>query len=216
MKILKIWGRKSSSNVQALMWCVGELGLAYERIDAGLLFGLVDAREYLLRNPNGTIPTIQDGGNTPLWETGAILRYLASKYACNDFWPAEPATRADIDKWAEWSKINIAMNFTAPIFWRVVRTPASKRNLVAIREALQNLDTFLEIAELRLSKSPYLAGEQFTLADIQFGHCLFRYFDIDIERREHPFLQRYYNALTTRVAFREHVMIPYGELRKIG
>lgn len=212
--MLKVWGRKSSSNVQALMWCIGELGLAYERIDAGLMYGVVDTYEYFSMNPNGTVPTLRDGDNPPLWETGAILRYLANAYAADDFWPAVPVARADVDRWAEWSKINVAMKFTAPVFWRVVRTPPSKRDPVAIGEALRALDKFLGIAEARLAKHACLVGETLTLADIQFGHCLYRYFDIDIERADHPHLRRYYDALTGRPAFREHVMVSYEELRE--
>ena len=211
--MLKVWGRRSSSNVQAVMWCIGELGLAHERIDAGLSHGVVDTPAYLSMNPNGTVPTLEDGANPPLWESGAILRYLANCYATDDFWPADPAARADVDRWAEWSKLNIAMNFTGPLFWRVVRTPPSKRDPAAIGGALRSLDKFLDIAEARLSKHPHLVGGQLTLADIQFGHCLYRYFDIDIARGEHPHLRRYYDALTGRPAFREHVMVSYEELR---
>jgi glutathione S-transferase len=212
--MLKVWGRKSSSNVQALMWCIGELGLAYERIDAGLMYGLVDTHEYLSMNPNGTVPTLQDDDNPPLWETGAILRYLANKYAPDSFWPADPIARANVDKWMEWSKINIALKFTAPVFWRVVRTPPSKQDPVAIADALRSLDKFLDIAETRLATYPYLVGESLTLADMQFGHCLFRYYDIEIERSEHPHLRRYYDMLSNTPAFREHVMLSYEELRE--
>ncbi len=212
--MLKIWGRKSSSNVQALMWCVGELGIAYERIDAGFIYGQVDTPAFLLMNPNGTVPAVQDADNPPLWETGAILRYLADRYGSEAFWPSDPVARADVDKWADWSKINIAMNFTAPVFWRVVRTPPSKRDPAAIDHALQIVHKFLYIAETRLSQSKYLAGERFSQADIQFGHCLYRYYDIDIEREELVWVRRYYDALTQRKAFREHVMISYQELRE--
>jgi glutathione S-transferase len=212
--MLKVWGRKSSSNVQALMWCIGELGLAYERVDAGLTFGVVDTPEYLAMNPNGTVPTLRDADNPPLWETGAILRYLANAFAADDFWPAEPIARAGVDKWAEWSKINIAARFTVPVFWRVVRTPPSKRNPAAIIEALALLGKHLDIAEKQLSSFEFLAADSLTLADIQFGHCLFRYFDIDIERTSRPALERYYQALCSRPAFREHVMLSYDELRE--
>ena len=85
--MLTVWGRKSSSNVQALMWCIGELHLPFERIDAGFTYGIVNSDEYLAMNPNGTVPTIQDESNPPLWETGAILRYLAAEYAPESFWP---------------------------------------------------------------------------------------------------------------------------------
>lgn len=210
--MLTIWGRKSSSNVQAVMWCIAELGLPYERIDAGFIYGVVNTPEYLAMNPNGTVPTIVDGDNPPLWESGAILRYLATTYAPETFWPTKPVALAFVDQWAEWSKINIAQSFTGPIFWRAVRTAPSKRDPVAITEAVANLDKKLDIAEAQLLKTPYLAGSDLTLADIQFGHCLYRYFTIDIERRPRPVLTAYYNALTDRPAYADHVMVSYDEL----
>jgi glutathione S-transferase len=85
--------------------------------------------------------------------------------------------------WAEWSKINIAMAFTAPVFWRVVRTPPEAQDWNQIRKAIAALETKLEIAEQQLTNHAYLAGPDFTLADIQFGHILYRYFDIDIDPR---------------------------------
>lgn len=196
------------------MWCVGELGLPFDRIDAGFIYGGVETPEYVAMNPNGTVPTLRDGTNPPLWETGAILRYLASAYAPEAFWPADPIARAEVDKWAEWSKLNIALMFTAPVFWRVVRTPPSKRDAIAVGDALVKLDSYLKIADSRLSSSQYLVGSDLTLADIQFGHCLYRYFDIDIDRPENPNVKRYYEALTRRPAFGEHVMISYEELRE--
>ena len=211
--MLKIWGRQSSSNVQALMWCIGELGLAYERIDAGLHYGVVDTPEYRAMNPNGTIPTLQDGDHEPIWETASILRYLSERYGPDQFWPKDPAMRAGVDKWAEWSKLNIAGNFTAPVFWRVVRTAPSKHDPVAIRDGVDGLSHFLDIAEAQLSRQSYLGGDDFTMADIQFGHCLYRYYDIDIERAKHPRIRQYYEVLTERPAFQEHVMLSYEELR---
>ena len=211
--MLKVWGLKTSSNVQALMWCIGELGLAYERIDAGFVYGKVDTPEYLSLNPNGTIPTVQDGDNPPLWETGAILRYLSSRYAPDTFWPADLLARSTVDKWAEWAKLNIALKFTAPVFWQVVRTAPAQQGVSAITRALQSLEYFLKIADIQLSKSEFLAEPDFTLADIQFGHCLYRYHDINIRRNEHANIRRYYETLSTRPAFREHVMISYEELR---
>ncbi len=211
--MLKIWGRRSSSNMQALMWCVGELGLEFDRTDAGFTYGVVDTPEYRAMNPNGTVPTVIDGDNPPLWETGAILRYLAGKYGSDAFWPKDPYARADVDRWAEWSKINIASNFTAPVFWRTVRTAPSRRDPSAIDDALHKLSEFLDVAETHLARQRYLADDHFTLADIQFGHCLYRYFDIDIDRANRPNLRRYYETLADRPAYREHVMISYEELR---
>lgn len=211
--MLRIWGRQSSSNVQALMWCIGELGLVHERTDAGLMYGVTDTPEYRLLNPNCTVPTLQDGDNSPLWETGAILRYLANAYGDDAFWPSDPLRRAEVDKWAEWSKINIALKFTAPVFWRVVRTAPSKRDPVATRKAVQDLNEVLSIADARLDRNAFVTGEALTLADIQFGHVLYRYFNIDIERRNFANIHRYYFSLTKRPAYQQHVMVSYDELR---
>lgn len=211
--MLTIWGRKTSSNVQALMWCVGELGLDYLRFDVGHRYGGTDGEAFYQLNPNRTVPVLQDGDNPPLWETGAILRYLASRYADDAFWPGDLLARTEVDRWAEWSKQNIALGFTAPVFWRVVRTPAAERDPQAIAAAVTTLEQKLAIAEARLAGSRYLVGDTFTLADIQFGHVLYRYFAIDITRRPLPHLAAYYARLTARPAFRQHVMVSYDELK---
>jgi glutathione S-transferase len=210
---LTVWGRKTSSNVQALMWCIGELGLEVDRLDIGHIHGGNDTPQFLAMNPNGTVPVLRDGGGAPLWETGAILRYLAARYAPDSFWPANPTHRAGVDKWAEWAKINITLGFTGPVFWRVVRTAPSRRDPVAIAEALTKLERLLAIAEAQLERHAFLAGDAFTLADIQFGHVLYRYFDIDIARPRWPHIERYYAALTQRPAFAAHVMVSYEPLR---
>nr|WP_306265331.1 glutathione S-transferase family protein [Pararhizobium sp. IMCC3301] len=210
--MITIWGRKSSSNVQAVMWCIAELELPCQRIDAGFTYGIVDTPDYLAMNPNGTVPTIKDNDNPPLWESGAILRYLANAYAPDTFWPADPVARANVDRWAEWAKINVALNFTAPVFWRIVRTAPPKREPVAIRAAMEQLDRYLDIAETQLQRTPYLAGAELTLADIQFGHNLYRYFTIAIARRDRPALAAYYETLVQRQAFSDHVMVSYDEL----
>lgn len=211
--MLEVWGRKSSSNVQALMWCIGELGLPYQRHDVGHRFGGTDSDEFYALNPNRTIPVLRDGDLPPLWETGAILRYLANRYAPDEFWPADLIARTHVDRWMEWSKLNVALLFTAPIFWRVVRTPAAERDPAAIGQALQAFENKLMIAEQRLAGQTFLAGDTFSAADIQFEHVLYRYYDIDIDRQPLPNLRSYYDRLTERPAFREHVMVSYEALR---
>ena len=211
--MLEIWGRRSSSNVQALMWCVGELGLDFVRHDAGFTYGVTDTDAFAAMNPNRTVPVLRDDGGPPLWETGAILRYLAGRYGPASFWPEDPVARAQVDKWAEWAKINVAMNFTGPVFWRVVRTPEPERDPVAIASAIETLHATLKIAEQRLQGNAWIAGAEFTLADIQMGHVLYRYHDIDIARPDLPALRRYFQQLMERKAYRAHVAISYDELR---
>ena len=214
--MLTVWGRKTSSNVQALMWCIGELGLPYTRHDIGHRYGGNDTAAFLAMNPNGVVPVLRDGDAEPLWETGAILRYLAGSYGAAPFWPVDGLARAQIDKWAEWSKINLTLNFSGPIFGPLVRTAPASRDPAAIARAVTKLDGILAIAEAQLARGSFLAGNDFTLADIQFGHLLFRYFDISIPRPDRPALRCYYEALTARPAYREHVMVSYEELRVTG
>ncbi|NDL63592.1 glutathione S-transferase family protein [Acerihabitans arboris] len=211
--MLQVWGRKTSSNVQALMWCIGELGLDYQRYNIGHKYGGNDTPAFLAMNPNATVPVLKDNDGPAIWETGAILRYIASRYGTEAFWPRDVNHRTQVDMWAEWSKINVALGFTAPIFWRVVRTAAKDRDPEAVSHAVDRLATVLNIAEKQLSIYPYLAGNDFTLADIQFGHLLYRYYDIDINRPALPNLKMYYHRLASRPAYQEHVVVCYEELR---
>ena len=121
---------------------------------------------------------------------------------------------AHIDKWAEWSKINVALNFSGPIFWQVIRTPAEARDAARAKGALGGSRPLSRHRARRSWRTRhYLCGDDFTLADIQFGHLLYRYFDLEIERPERAGLRAYYERLVARPAYREHVMIPYDELR---
>ncbi len=211
--MLKVWGRKSSSNVQSVMWCIAELGLPVERIDAGFNYGVTNTPDYLAMNPNGTVPTVQDDDRITLFESGAILRYLANQYAEAPFWPTDPLQRAHIDMWAEWAKVNVAMKFSAPIFWPVVRTPPARRDPDALARSVAEFERMLGIASAQLQKSAWLATDDFTLADIQFGHLLHRYFDIEIDRKPPDRIVAYHDQLKQRPCFREHVMVSYEELR---
>ncbi|HCR4097424.1 TPA: glutathione S-transferase family protein [Providencia rettgeri] len=211
--MLTVWGRKTSSNVQALMWCIGELELPYKRLDFGHRYGGTDTDEFYRLNPNRTVPVIQDGCNPPLWETGAILRYLANRYSKGNFWPDEILARTEVDRWMEWSKLNVALAFTAPIFWQVARTPKESQDINSIKLAIDKFENNLMIAEEILASRNYLASDDFSLADIQFGHVLYRYYDIDIKRKSLPYIEAYYKRLLDRPAYREHVAISYDELR---
>jgi len=211
--MLTVWGRKSSSNVQSVMWCIAELGLDCRRHDVGHRYGGNDTPEFLAMNPNGLIPVLRDGDGEALWEAGAILRYLAARYGEDAFWPRDPAARAHVDKWAEWAKINVAMEVNRCVFTPIVRTAAKDRNEAALTVGLRTLARTFDIAEKVLAAQPFLCGEVMTLADIQFGHILFRYFDLPFARPNHPAVRGYYDRLTARPAYREHVMVSYEELR---
>lgn len=211
--MIKLWGRTSSSNVQAVLWCLAELGLDYDRIDAGFVYGVTDTDAYLKMNPNGRVPTIQIDDHPPMFESGAIMRYLSNTYGSDIFWPADKIVRAQVDMWAEWSKINVAMNFTSQLFWPLVRMSESERRPDKIASANKTLEAYLTIANDRLAKTEFLVTNNLTLADVQLGHVLYRYYDIDLERKPFAHLRRYYDKLTSRAAYRSSVMVSYEDLR---
>ncbi len=210
---LVLYGRATSSNVQAVMWGLAELGVAYERVDCGESFGGLDMPEFLTMNPHGRIPVLAQEGGPVIFESAAILRYLGTVFGDEAIWPSDPVACAEVDKWAEWGKVEVANRFTGPIFWRVVRTPRVRWDLVAIRETVERFERELITADAVLAERDYIAGDHLTLADMPLGHVLYRYFDIEIVRRDLPHLRAYYDRLCERKAYRETVMVSYEMLR---
>jgi glutathione S-transferase len=96
--MLTIWGRRSSFNLQKVMWLVDELGLERQQIEVGGQFGGLDTPEFRAMNPHGKIPVIDDHG-TVIWESHAILRYLAARYGRGPFWHDDAAERSLSDRW---------------------------------------------------------------------------------------------------------------------
>ena len=211
--MLTLYGRATSSNVQSVLWALAELGLEHTRIDCGESFGGLDTPEFLALNPHGRIPVLVDGDGPAIFESGAILRYLGAVYGDGVIWPQDPVARAAVDTWAEWAKVEVANRFTGPIFWRVVRTPAARWDRQAIRDAVDRFEHELAAADRQLRDHAFLAGDALTLADIPFGHVLYRYFDIEIERREFGALRGYYDRLCGREAYRKSVIVSYEMLR---
>ena len=210
--MLTVYGRATSSNVQALLWGLEELGLSYERLDYGEVHGGLDSPEFLAMNPHGLIPVLKVG-ETALFETAAILRYLASEHGSDTFWPADPLERAKVDMWADWAKHSVANVFTGPVFWRHTRTAPERRDIALVLQNLETLENELAKADAQLAERDYLCGNDLTLADIHLGHVLYRYFDIDIARRSLPALHAYYTRLAERPAYQKTVMVSYDSLR---
>ncbi|HZN24469.1 MAG TPA: glutathione S-transferase family protein [Burkholderiales bacterium] len=203
--MLRIWGRKNSINVQKVLWCCGELGLPFERIDAGMQFGVNDTPEYRAMNPNGLVPTIDDDGFI-LWESHAIVRYLARKRGVGNLWPEDAQTAADADRWMEWYSTTLWQN-VRPVFWTLVRTPPEKRNMAEVEEHRKKLAANFAIVDAQLSKREYLAGARFSMGDIPMGVAAYRWFKLPIERPDYRNLERWYERLCKRPAFQEHCML---------
>jgi len=204
--MMKIWGRTNSINVQKVLWCCAELGLEYERVDAGMAFGVNDTPEYKAMNPNGLVPTIDDGGFI-LWESHAIVRYLARKHGTGTLWPNDARAAADADRWMEWYSTTLWLNLR-PIFHNLVRTPVEKRNMGEVEEARKRLATNFGILDKHLAGRDYLAGQSFTVADIPMGVASYRWFNLPLERPAMANVERWYQRLCGRAAFKQHCMLP--------
>src|SRR5262245_50616582 len=131
--MLKVWGRTNSSNVQKVMWAVGELRLTHERIDVGGEYGALDTDAYGKINPNRRIPTIDDDGFV-LWESNVIVRYLAAKHGAGTLWPEALTERAVADQWMDWQQTTLAPDMRT-VFWGLVRTPPERRDATLIEAA---------------------------------------------------------------------------------
>src|SRR5262245_44515251 len=130
--MLKIWGRKTSSNVQKVMWATGEMKLPVERLDVGGPFGKNREPAYLAMNPNGLVPTLEEEDGFTLWESNSILRYLAAKHR-SPLEPADLRARANAQKWMDW-QLSVAQSAILPVFMGLVRTPPEKRDMKVIGE----------------------------------------------------------------------------------
>ncbi len=203
---MKIWGRANSINVMKVLWTADECGLKYEREDVGGAFGGNDQKWYLDMNPNGVVPTIDDGGRI-IFESNTIVRYLAAKYAAGTLWPNDPGQRSEADRWMDFQSgtLNGPMR---DVFWGLVRTPPEKRDMAAIDKAAVDAGKLFARLEQKLEGKPYVAGQHFTMGDIPVGCFAHRWFALPIERPDLKNVKAWYERLKTRPAYVKHVMPP--------
>ena len=197
--MLRIWGRVNSVNVKKALWAMEELGLKYERIDAGLHFGVNNTPEYKRINPTGLVPTIDDDGFT-LWESHTIVRYLAAKHGAGTLWPTDARKRADADRWMDWAH-SFSREFQRPVFWPLVRTPPEQRDTAAIAAAVKKCAEMLAIPDGILKERKYLGGSEFTMGDIPLGCHVQLWMRLPIERPKLRGVEAWFARLCERPAY---------------
>jgi glutathione S-transferase len=205
--MLTIYGRTNSVNVQKVLWCLAELEVPYERIDAGLAHGKNHDAWYLALNPNARVPLLVDGAFS-LWESNTIVRYLAGKHGTGWLWPASPETRALAERWMDW-QLSTPLRPVTIAFQGLIRTPPEARDPQAIAAAVQEANAAFGILDAHLAAQPFVAGAAFTMGDIPVGALAYRWLALTgIERPPFPALTAWQARLATRIAFRRHVMLP--------
>ena len=202
--MLKLWGRVNSVNVKKAMWCIEELALPVERLDAGLQHGVVDTPDYRRMNPNGLVPTLEHDGFV-LWESHSIVRYLSGRYGKGVLWSMDEQTRALANQWMDW-----AFTFQSGVrdaFWNLIRTPPEKQDAAAIERSRVRSGELAKVLDAALADRLYVAG-QFSMGDIPIGCEVQRWIRLPMERPSLPNLEAWFERLCARPAFKKHVDLP--------
>jgi len=200
--VIILWGRLNSHNVKKVAWALEEMAVPYERREMGGSFGY--SPEYLAMNPNRLVPAIEDG-DFGLYESNAILRYLAARYA-PALWPADLQTRAKADRWMDWQFSYADAQRDA--FLQFVRVAPENRDAALIERSAQACGRLMQILDAELARQPWLSGADFGIADIPMGAYAHTFFSLDIERPAVPHVAQWYERLKTRPGYAANVMIP--------
>lgn len=203
--MIRVWGRTNSINVQKVMWTIGELGLEYERTDAGGAFGGLDGDDYGTMNPNRRIPVLKDG-ETIVWESQSCVRYLAACYGDGGMWPSEPGERSYADRWMDWQITTLHPQLHV-LFWGLIRTAPEYRDLTAIERAAKDIQPIWAILDDHLASQSFITGERLTMGDVPLGCAWWRYRNLGLDNPNYPCIEAWYSRLEQRPSYREHVMI---------
>ena len=198
---MKIWGRLTSINVRKVVWTAQELGLTFERNDAGLSYGVVKTDSYRAMNPNSLVPTLVDGDYV-LWESNVIMRYLCAKQG-SPLLPTDLQQRFNVERWMDWQQTTLnPAGREAFIQW--IRTPDAQRDAAKIAESVGRMAPLLSMLDRHLSKQTFMCGAAFTLADIPVACDIHRWFALPqpstADQGIHPHLDAWFATVLKRPA----------------
>lgn len=205
--MLNIWGRISSINVRKVVWCAQELGLDFQRTEAGGKFGIVQTPDYLRLNPNALVPAIDDGegeDRVVLWESNVIVRYLCAKHAPGKLYPERLAARFDAERWMDWQQTTLNP-VSAGAFRQWIRTPAGQRDPAVIAHSVHATEPLFALLDAHLATRTFMLGDSFTMADIPVGCEAHRWFGLpqtEYTRPAWPHVERWFADLRSRAGAR--------------
>jgi glutathione S-transferase len=194
--MLKIWGRITSLNVRKVVLAAQELGIAFERIDAGGSFGIVKTPEYLARNPNGLVPLVEDD-QVQLWESNAIVRYLCARHAPDILYPLALPQRFDAERWMDWQQTTLNPAARGA-FMQWIRTPADRRDPQVIAQSVAATEPLLALLDHHLSRQPFMTGERLSMADLPIACEVDRWIQLPQPRTERRHLDRWFALIRAR------------------
>ncbi len=194
--MLKIWGRISSINVKKVVWTAQELGLDFQRTEAGGLFGIVKTLDYIALNPNSLVPVIEDG-DYALWESNVIVRYLCAKHAPDTLYPQALRERFDAERWMDWQQTTFNPA-SRPGFWQLIRTPPEQRDAALIAESNAAVESLMATLDAHLATREFMLGAHFSMADIPLACEVHRWFALPQTRQSRPHVERWFAGLRAR------------------
>lgn len=199
--MIRLWGRTSSINVRKALWTLQEIGVPFERIDAGLAYGVVDTPEYAAKNPNRLVPLLQDDG-FDLWESNAIVRYLCARHAVVDtLYPLDLQRRFDAERWMDWQQTTLN-RAGGPAFVQLFRTPQAQRDARVIESSRAAMAPLIDMLDAHLAGRPWMCGAEFTMADIPVACDIHRWWGLPQATPQAPHVQRWFDAILARPATR--------------
>jgi glutathione S-transferase len=198
--MLKIWGRISSINVRKVVLAAQEIGIAFERVDAGGSFGVVRTPEYLAKNPNALVPLLEDG-DVQLWESNVIVRYLCARYASGTLYPEPLPQRFDAERWMDWQQTSLNPA-GRPAFMQWIRTPAERRDPQAIAQSVAATEPLMAMLDEHLARRPFVAGDRLTMADFPMACEVHRWIRLPQKREARPHIDRWYRGMAERPSSR--------------
>ena len=204
--MLKIWGRISSINVRKVVLAAQLLELPFQRIDAGAAFGITKTPEYLARNPNALVPTLEDG-DFSLWESNVIVRYLCAKHAAGSLCPQDLRARFDAERWMDWQQTT-HNGAGREAFIQLVRTPEEKRSAHAIAASVAATEPLLAMLDAHLARRRFMAGDALTMADLPIACEMHRWWGLPLPHAPHPNLLRWYDGIRALPAARGVLDLP--------
>ena len=203
--MIRLWGRISSINVRKVLWTLQETGVPFERIDAGLAYGVVNDAAYVAKNPNRLVPLLEDG-DFVLWESNAIVRYLCARYAPQCY-PQDLQRRFDAERWMDWQQTTLN-RAGSPAFLQRVRTPPEQRKPEVIDASRAAMAPLIALLDAHLATRAWMAGDTFGMADIPVACDIHRWWNMPQPVPHAPHVQRWFSAVLARPATRGVLDLP--------
>lgn len=198
--MLRLLGRATSGNVQKVVWALEEMGLDYEREDYGRQFGNTGG-DYLQLNPMGKVPTLIDG-ETVVWESNTILRYLANTNG-GKFYPADPVKRAWVERWMDWQLASVNGPYVS-VFKDSKKEPGERSP--SFEADAKELSGLMRILNDAIEPAGFLPEEGLTLADLCLGPIVNRCLNFPIDTEGLDTLAAWRDAMAERPAFGKGVI----------